>query len=461
MTQSMAQVTCPNCRKPFPAPVDQILDTELDPSAKSRLLSGQVNVVGCPHCGMTGMLNMPFIYHDPDKELALVLMPMEAGRTDLERQQLIGSMSRAVMSQLPPEQKKGYLLNPQVFISYESLINRVLEAEGITQEMLDLQRKKSELLRSLLAAESADARRELIDQNIELIDQEFFQVLYVNIERVEMIGHQPLLQTLLDLRQQLFEETAAGRELAQRTQVVQALRAEPTREKLLQLLIENPDREMRLTLITLGQTMVDYAFFQQITQHLETTNNPQEREQLQNLRQQVLEIRKEMQEQVKQVVEARAQLLRGLLTTEKPEILARRHLDELDELFFSILAAEVERAEQAGNKEATAALQNVWELTMRLIQQQIPPELALLNLVMEAESAEQVDQILQQNRELVSPPFVQMLEQVENELQERGAEQSAQKAAAALQAARAMVKSAEKPQPEPKKPVSGLEIARR
>ena len=68
----LARVTCPNCRNSFQTPVEQILDVRADPSTKIRVLNGLVNVAVCPHCGMRAALNLPFLYHDPDKELALV-----------------------------------------------------------------------------------------------------------------------------------------------------------------------------------------------------------------------------------------------------------------------------------------------------------------------------------------------------------------------------------------------------
>ena len=52
MPQAMlARVTCPNCNNQFQAPVEQVLDVRADPSAKSRVFNGLVNVASCPHCG--------------------------------------------------------------------------------------------------------------------------------------------------------------------------------------------------------------------------------------------------------------------------------------------------------------------------------------------------------------------------------------------------------------------------
>ncbi|HIE38493.1 MAG TPA: hypothetical protein EYH30_04860 [Anaerolineales bacterium] len=443
MAQTLARVTCPNCNQPFTAPLEQVLDVELDPSAKARLLSGQVNIVVCPHCGMGGSVNMPFIYHDASKDLALVFLPMEAGRHDLERQQLIGSLSRAVMNQMPPEQRKSYLLNPQVFFTYDSLTKRVLEADGITPEMIETQKAKADLLRRLLEAPTSEARSTLIGENEPLLDDEFFHILYANLAQAEAMGRQDLVQRMLEVRTLLFEQTVLGRRLAARAEALQALQTQPTREKLVDLLLGSDDPETRSALITFGQPLVDYLFFQTITQRIEATEDETERKRLEDLRQEVLSIREEMKEQARQVVDARLALVQDLVTTEKPELLARRRLPELDELFFSVLAAEIEQARQDEEFEAAARLHEIWQLTMGLIQEQIPPEMILLTRLLEAEDIEEIRQLLEANHQLVTEPFVEILKQVEQELKERGESGPAKRATAALAMAQTMVKPQE------------------
>ena len=75
-TQQVAPVTCPSCNFRFSAPVDSIIDGQ-DPAQKAALLQGQVNLVQCPQCGFTTMLQTPVLYYDLDKELALVFAPNE------------------------------------------------------------------------------------------------------------------------------------------------------------------------------------------------------------------------------------------------------------------------------------------------------------------------------------------------------------------------------------------------
>ncbi len=437
MSQMMARVTCPSCNQQFVAPLEQILDVEVDPSAKSRLLSGQVNTVVCPHCGTPGGLSIPFIYHDPEKELALIYAPMEAGRNDVERQKFIGSLSQALLEQLPPEQKKSYLLNPQEFFTLDGLIKRVLEAEGITEEMMEAQQAKAELIGQLLEAESDEARRELIEEHAEEIDEEFFQIFQVNLSQVDASGNEELIEQFSALEDLLVEETETGRSLAQRADAFRELQEEPTQSKLVDLLMEAEDEATRAALVTFGQPLIDYAFFQQFTRRIEDAKDEAERERLRALRKEVMDVREELREQAQQVVEEKRSLVEALLSSEDAELLARRRMADMDELFFNVLVAQLERARQTGDEETAEGLEEILELARGLMEESIPPEVLLLSQISEAEDEDEVRQILDENEEMLTPNLVRMLEGVQAQLTERGEATAAERIGTALSIARA------------------------
>mgnify|MGYP001816402809 CR=1 FL=1 len=70
-------VNCPNCRQPFSALLEQLIDVTRDPESKQRLLSGRVNQIVCPNCGFNGAASTPILYHDHSKELLVAFVPME------------------------------------------------------------------------------------------------------------------------------------------------------------------------------------------------------------------------------------------------------------------------------------------------------------------------------------------------------------------------------------------------
>jgi hypothetical protein len=329
------------------------------------------------------------------------------------------------MDSLPPEERRAYLLQPEVFLSQENLVNRVLEADGVTQEMIEEQRAKAELLQRMLEAPSDETLEAMVKANDEVIDANFLRLLTLNQQMAQSRGETGNLQRLAKVRDMLLEHTAAGRASRARGTMLEALRAEPTREKLLDLLIQAPDERSREILVTFGRSMLDYGFFQKLTQRIERASIEQEKERLSDLRKQVLEIRDQIDAEARAVYEARAQLLRDLLLSDDPEKLARHRFSELDEVFLNILGANIDQAEAAKNQEALESLREIWELVMGLVQEATPPELVFLNALMSAEDEAEVERILRDSPEMVDDHLIEILETTQENLREEDDEEAA------------------------------------
>jgi hypothetical protein len=434
----LARVTCPSCQNQFQASLERVLDAREDPSAKMRVLNGLVNVAACPHCGARGALNLPFLYHDPDKELALVYMPMETGRDELERQRLIGDLTSAAMNDLPPEERKAYLLQPQIFLGMENLSNKILEADGVTPEMLAEQKAKAEMLQRMLDATSDEVLAVMIKENDDAIDADFLRMLTMNLELAQASGQAADVQRLLVLRNKLLELSSEGRVAKARREMLEALRSEPTRDNLVELLVQAPDEQARELLVTFGRPLLDYLFFQSLTSRIDSAPDKSEKERLTALRSEVLALRDRLDEETRALYEERSALLRDLLLSDDPETLARRRFQELDQAFFNILAANLQEAQSAGESETVEALQEVWSLVLRLVEETLPPEMQLFNRLMMAEDDMEIERLLEARRELVTERFIQFLEEAEANMQEDGSVESAERAALVLEKAKSL-----------------------
>ena len=434
----LARVNCPSCGNPFQTPVEQVLDVRADPGAKMRVLNGLVNLAVCPQCGVRGTLSLPFLYHDPDKELALVYMPMEAGRDNLERQQAIGKLTSAAMESLPAEERKGYLFQPQVFLTMENMVNKILEADGVTPEMIEEQKAKAELLQRMLDATSDEVLEAMIKENDAAIDAGFLRLLNMNLEVAQATGQAAGLPRLLAVRNKLIELSSEGRAATVRSDTLDALRTEPTRDKLLELLIGAPDGPTRELLIVFGRPMLDYSFFQNFTSRIESAAGDEERERLTALRKEVLDIRDRLDQETRALYEERSALLRDLLLSDDPEALARRRSQELDQAFLNLLAANLEEARNAGNAEAVASLQAIWDMLLRMMEESLPPEVQFLNRLMAAEDDAEIEGLLQDGREFVTERLIQLMEDAETRVREEGDLETADRLALVLEKARGM-----------------------
>jgi hypothetical protein len=435
----VARITCPNCNNQFQVPVEQLLDVRADPSAKMRLLNGLVNAAICPKCGMGGTLNLPFLYHDPDQALALVYMPMQAGRDDFERQRAIGTLTTAVMNSLPPEERKAYLLQPQVFFTFETLVNKVLEADGVTPEMIAEQKAKVNLLQQMIDAPSDEALETMIKEHDAAIDSSFLRLLNVNMEMTLASGREDNIQRLLALRNKLVELSTEGRKARARGDTLEALRAEPTHEKLVELLAQAPDEPTREMLVIYGRPLLDYVFFQALTSRIEATADGEERERLTALRTEVLAVRDRLDQETRALYEQRAGLLRDLLLTEDPEKLARRRAPELDQAFFNLVTANLRDARAAGDEQTVKSLQAIASLVLRLMEESLPPEVRLLNRLMVAEGDAEIEKLLQDNRPLVTEYLLRAIEDAQANVREESASQAAERLAVILNKVRGMI----------------------
>ena len=135
------QISCPRCRTPLTPDIQQLFDRNTDPEAKQKLLSGSANMIQCQTCGFQGLYPTPIVYHDPEKEMLLTYFPPELGLAINDQEKMIGPLINRVVNDLPMERRKAYLFQAQNMLTYQTLMEKILEADGVTKEMLDAQQK--------------------------------------------------------------------------------------------------------------------------------------------------------------------------------------------------------------------------------------------------------------------------------------------------------------------------------
>ncbi|HQN44621.1 MAG TPA: CpXC domain-containing protein [Anaerolineaceae bacterium] len=410
---SQTRTACPRCRTPLLAEVEQVVDVAVDPQAKQRLLSGSLNVIECQNCGYSGMLATPLVYHDPEKELLLTYFPPELGLPINEQERVMGPLISQVVNRLPAEKRKAYLLRPQLMLTFETLINRVLEADGITREMIEDQQKRLNLLRRLLSTTQSETRVEIIKQEEALIDENFFALLGQIGESAVHNNEQQMAQALMMLQQELLENTELGRKLKERAEETQAAiqslqaasQAGLTREKLLDLIVEAPTETRRAALVGMARSGLDYQFFQILSDRIEAAAGPQ-REQLTALRDQLLEMTKAIDAEVQTQVQAAEDLLNSLVTAENIEAATEEHLPEFNDFFINVLKAELQAAQQKGDQ---ARLEKLQRVVMVLQHASARPEMELVEKLVSAGTDEARRTVLQANAEMVTPEFLEIL----------------------------------------------------
>ncbi|MDY0020625.1 MAG: CpXC domain-containing protein [Anaerolineae bacterium] len=438
-----ARVTCPACRTQFQVPVEQILDVRVNPAVKGRLINGAVNMAVCPACGMAAGLNLPFIYHDPEKEVALLYLPIESGKTEVERQQSAGTLTRQLMDALPMEERKGYLLQPETFINLETLIRRVLEIEGVTEEDMLRSRAKQEFLGALLEAPQEDWEK-LLAEKPEMVDKSFLSLLEYTSRMIASAAGEESddFKRVAALYDYLVAHHPVAQELSARAKAVEPFFTEPSRESLLQALVNAPDDEAVAMLVESGLSLMDYAFFQQLLKQIEAAGDEAEKARLAAIRQKVLDVRQEIMAASQDLMKARMALLAKMLNTEDPLKMARSHLSELDEAFSYVLQDRIQQATHDGNQEALQALNRLVQTIEYLLEESMPPEVALARRLLMAPSEAEVDALLEKNKKLLQEPFFKLVDTLEQQSRGNGETEAADRLAQILVRARTFTTAA-------------------
>lgn len=419
------RINCPNCRQPIVADIDQLFDVGEDPSVKQRLLSGVSNVIRCPNCGFQGNVATPIVYHDPDKELLLTYFPPEVGLPRDEQERLIGASINQVVNRLPQEKRKGYLLRPQSMLTFQGMVERILEADGITREMIQAQQAKLNLLQRLLSA-SPESRPEIVRNEDNLIDSEFFALLSRLLEASLAAGDRKSAQALSDLQKAILPETTFGRQIQEQTQEVEAAIAslqelgdELTRDKLLDLVVKAPNDTRLSAFVSLARPGMDYTFFQMLSDRIDRARGDG-RTRLIEIRERLLELTHQVDQQVEARMQQSRQLLNKILEAQDVDQAIAQSLPAVDDFFLQQLNVALEAARKQGDLEKISKLQKVEQVIQEA--SAAPPEVALIEELVDAPDEAARKQIMDANQDQITPELLDALANITAQMESNNQE---------------------------------------
>lgn len=426
-------ISCPQCKQPVAADITRLFDVRENPQAKQILLSGAYNLIQCPNCGYRGQAPTPIVYHDPEKELLLTFFPPELHIPVNQQEQMIGPMIKRVMDNLPMEQRKAYLFKPETMLTRQRMVERILEKDGITPEMLKAQQDRLNLLQRL-ASTSPEARPDVIKQEEALIDEQLLMILTRLIQSAAASGERESAEVLAKLQQEILENTDYGREILKQAEdqqsAMQALEEASkkglTRESLLELIIKSADNEVKLaTLVSVARGGLDYGFFQLLSEKIQKASG-EEQSQLTALREKLLEMTHEIDEAIKEQEVLSGQLLDEILKQEDIEEATLEALQSVNEIFMEVLRNRMQVARKDNDEAAYKKLQKV----ANAIQKVSAPgaNIELIEALIQAENDEAINTLLSENDEEITDDFMQFLMNLMNQTQQqKGAEATTSK----------------------------------
>lgn len=402
-------VQCPNCNTPNPVVLRRIVDAKADPQGKALLISGQINQFRCQACGIVNTVSSPLLYHDSDKDMLIAFVPMDvAMRQSASEEKIIGDMMNELTRSIPKEQFRAYMFNPKRALTLKGLIEQVMEADGITPEMIQEQENRVRLVQDFIQAESEEALIELIEQHDDEITIATFQTISLMAQRLMQMGQQEGVAHLAAIQEVLLEHSSYGQELAEQqlardaaiqavAQDLETFTEDSQRSDLIELVVEYADDDDKLqALVGLARAALDYEFFLELTSYISKAP-ADEREYLEELREKLQQLTTAYDEQTRVLVQQKVQFLQALINSPDYQQHLQDNVALLDDNFMNVLTANIQEAQQRGDQQVEQKLHQIYDATVALLQSQMSPELRFINELLSAEDEAQMDTIIGEN----------------------------------------------------------------
>lgn len=426
-------IRCPNCSFQFPASVQSVIDATLNPQGKSQLLSGVTNTFPCPNCGAAVQIKRPLMYHDGAKELLLVFVPPELNLSKPDREKVIGDMMRELTGMLPSGSFRSYMFQPRESLTMQGMLDTILQADGITPEMMAAQRERMHVIETLLSA-PPETHETIIAKNDAVIDAQLMQMISVLIQRMSAQGQADGAQQLSYLQQQMLLHSTFGKSLMQEAQAeqaivegvtekIRALGEHATQADFVNLAIElGADEKQLQALAGVARPALDYTFFQMLTERIGRAPAA-ERDALNALRDRLLALTQAIDEHTQGLLQEAVELLQVLVSAKDEtalDALISENTDAMDETFLSVLMANIEQAEQKQNGPLLQRLQIIYQKAMATLRQTMPPELRFINELLGAESEDKARAFIRAGLQEFGPELLDILASVREAMLQRG-----------------------------------------
>jgi hypothetical protein len=187
-----------------------------------------------------------------------------------------------------------------------------------------------------------------------------------------------------------------------------------SREELLSLLVNERDPERLTHLVAVARPLLDYFLFQSLAQRIEAAEadgNEIEAKRLIGTRDTILKIMDDLDAEASQALSEAAEFMRGLFSQPNVEQRLRENLDKLDDAFFAVLNANIAEAQRRKDESTAKALSSLGSMAVKLLEENAPPEVRLLNRLLQAKPEDRRG-LLEVQRQLVGAPLLAFVEQM-------------------------------------------------
>jgi hypothetical protein len=246
----------------------------------------------------------------------------------------------------------------------------------------------------------------------------------------------------MGLRALLAEMSATARAAVAEVNAALGLGEPITREELLSRLQSAESDEEWDALVAAARPLLDYAFFQNLTAQIEAAPDSDAAARLRALRSRILDTTARQDDEARAAMQEAADLLKTVLQSDNPEAVLRDHVEEIDDLFFAVVSANLQQAQADKRSDWAERLRHIGNVASAILEERLPPEIRLLQRLLRAATPEEAMQLLASNKENVTAEFTEALAGLIQQMETARQPQAVERLKPILEQARAMLQGA-------------------
>lgn len=181
--------------------------------------------------------------------------------------------------------------------------------------------------------------------------------------------------------------------------------ADLSREDILKLMVEAPSDDRVVALVNLTRPALDYSFFMLLAEQIDSAEGD-EQERLTALRERILDLTQQIDKLQEARVARAASLLKSMVEAQDLDQALQSALPLIDDLFISILQANIQAAKEGNDQERLLKLETIDLRIKELILQSLPQAIQFAQEILSIDDEDAATSLLEDSPDRIDDQFL-------------------------------------------------------
>ena len=291
----------------------------------------------------------------------------------------------------------------------------MMKTKGPNVDQLRKQTEKIHLVMEMAkAAYDKQMLATMIEKHRNEIDYNFLMLVTMTIQQGAQTHDEATVDRYGRLREQIVNQ------LDLKADQVPSLGVEDQINDLIEMFLNTPLAQLQGA-VAANRPLIDYNFFMQLSERVDQSHDPAEKERLLTLRSKLVEITEKIDQLAQEAIGRATSQLSEVLRAENIEAKLQELHDDLDEAFLVVLSANIEQAKTQGREQIVQSLMRIYAHVVQMMESRLRPELQAMNELLRIDSSEERRARLRKEMQIYNPAgFIEMIETIAGDLEDSG-----------------------------------------